>query len=347
MTLKLLAYRFLSTILGGALLSSLSFGVKTPSLGGEKKQRKNPFLVVLTVDTEAGYVEPSERRMWQMENPAAVQGFTQGVRNLVGIFEKHSVKGTFFLSTNCFAEKNNSLKEVKKELKHLFKKNHEIGLHAHPDSDRALQKRLSKSWDATSAFFYTLEEKKMMLKTMKEILKRNLGESISRQVISFRWGNWALDTEAVKALEQTGFKVDSSATPGIKGHLKDGMKYDWSKTSFCYPWKLSRKDHQTQEKPLSKVTELPIATFTFFGKTLRADPVNSLLLNEAFRKYYVSADRSEKPFPFVVITHSSEATTKEGKQTQALKDLDDFIALARTYDDVEFVTMKEAAERLK
>lgn len=343
MKLKLFAYRFLSTILGGTMVSSLSFGVNVPSLGGRNKPRKKPFQVIITVDTEAGYVEPSERRVWQMEDPAATQGFIQGVRNLLGIFEKHGIKTTFFLSTNCFAEKNETLKEIKKELKHLHKKGHEIGLHTHPDSDRALQRSLNKSCDATSAFFYTYQEKKDILKKAREIVKRNLGKEISEKMVSFRWGNWALDTEAVKALEQTGFKVDSSATPGIKGHSKDSMKYDWSRASYHYPWKLSKKNYQTQERPFSKVLEIPIATFTFFGKKMRADPVNSLLLNEAFRKYYVNADRSEKPFPFVVITHSSEATTKEGKQTQALKDLEEFISLARTYDDVEFVTMREAA----
>ena len=74
----------------------------------------------------------------------------------------------------------------------------------------------------------------------------------------------------------------------------------------------------------------------FFGLKLRADPVNSVLLNKAFTEYYKKADRSKKPFPFVVITHSSEATYYNGKPTKALKDLDGFISLAKSYENVEY-----------
>ena len=59
-------------------------------------------------------------------------------------------------------------------------------------------------------------------------------------------------------------------------------------------------------------------------------------------EYYKKADRSEKPFVFVVITHSSEATMKDGKGTQALEDLEKFIVFSKKYKDVTFVTMKEA-----
>ena len=93
--------------------------------------------------------------------------------------------------------------------------------------------------------------------------------------------------------------------------------------------------------------EIPIATFDFFGVRLRADPVNLVLLNKAFVEYYRQADRSKEPFPFVVVTHSSEATTKDGKITQVLKDLDGFISMAKKYNDVKFVTLREAYEKIE
>jgi hypothetical protein len=80
---------------------------------------------------------------------------------------------------------------------------------------------------------------------------------------------------------------------------------------------------------------------------MRADPVNSILLNKSFIKYYHNADRSKKPFPFVVITHSSEATTIEGKSTQVLRDLDGFISYAKKYRDVKFITLIDACKLLK
>ena len=93
--------------------------------------------------------------------------------------------------------------------------------------------------------------------------------------------------------------------------------------------------------------EIPIATFDFFGSKIRADPIYSVLLNKAFIEYYKKTDRSEKPFPFVVITHSSEATYQDGKSTKVLKDLDRFISFVKKYDNVEFVTLKEAKIRLQ
>ena len=338
--IKLVLYRFFSTTFGRSILNMLSFGVKSRNLG-EKKPKKQPFLIVITVDTESGYVDKSERRVWQKENPHAYVGYYNGIRNLAKIFEKYEVKATFFLSTNCFSSKGKERALINKELKSLIKNNHELGLHMHPDSDLALQKNLGRKFNATSAFFYTYEEKLKIIKTARELIKENLGENVEKNLISFRWGNWALDSGGVEALNKLGFKIDSSATPGIKGHLNDAMKYDWSKVKTNYPWKLSSKDYQ--EIPGNTgIMEMPIATFDFFGFTLRADPVNSILVNKAFIEHYRNANRSEKPFPFVVITHSSEATTKEGNETTALKDLEDFIKFAKKYLDVRFVSLKDA-----
>ena len=338
---KLLLYRFFSTDFGKLMLNALSFGVKVQNLG-PKKEKKCPFLVAITVDTESGYVYSGERRVWQKEEPDAFEGYYYGVRNLLSVFDKHKIKSTFFLSTQCFSSKDKESALINKELKSLIKNNHELGLHLHPDSDFAIQKKLGRKFNATSAFFYNYDEKLKLIKAAKGLIKENLGGTAAKSLVSFRWGNWALDSGGVKALNKLGFKIDSSATPGIKGHLNDAMKYDWIQVKSHYPWKLSTTDYKAVNHNNSKIMEIPIATFDFFGATLRADPVNSILLNKAFMEYYKKADRSEKPFVFVVITHSSEATMRDGKETQALKDLEDFILLAKKYKDVKFVTLKEA-----
>jgi|ETN01SMinimDraft_4_1059930.scaffolds.fasta_scaffold11337_2 peptidoglycan/xylan/chitin deacetylase (PgdA/CDA1 family) len=345
-SIKLFLYRIFSTYFGKKLLQLLSFGVKISNLGNKNKPRKQKFLVVITTDVEAGYVDKDERRVWQKENPEAFIGYYYGIRNLMNIFDKHRIKTTFFLSTQCFSSRGMEYNKVKKELGNVIKKGHEIGLHLHPDSDFALQKKLSKRFNATSAFFYTYKEKLRIIKAAKGLIEKHLGKTISKKLVSFRWGNWALDSEGAKALNQLGFKIDSSATPGIKGHLKDAMKYDWSKVNRHYPWRLSITDYQATNHNNSKILEIPIATFDFFGIKLRADPVDSVLLNKAFKEYYKEADRSKKPFPFVVITHSSEATYHDGRSTTALKDLDGFISLAKSYENVEFVTLKDAYERM-
>ncbi|MEK6949728.1 MAG: polysaccharide deacetylase family protein [Nanoarchaeota archaeon] len=327
------------------MLNALSFGVKVQNLG-PKKEKKYPFLVAITVDTESGYVDGDERRAWQKEKPDAFEGYYYGIRNLLYVFDRHKIKSTFFLSTQCFSAKGNEKKLVDEQLKRIIKNRHEIGLHLHPDSEFSLQKKLSKNFNATSAFFYTYQEKLELLKASRELIKENLGKNIEKSLISFRWGNWALDSDGAKALNELGFKIDSSATPGIKGHSNDTMKYDWSNVSRHYPWKLSITNYRDTNHNNSNISEIPIATFSFFGAKLRADPVNSILLNKAFAEYYNKADRSKKPFVFVIITHSSEATMKDGKETKALQDLESFIKFSKKYKDVKFVTMKETYEKI-
>jgi len=345
--LKLFLYNFLNTRFGRSVLRLLSFGVRVKNLEENDNQKNHPFLIILTIDTESGYVGTNERRVWQKEDPKAFMGYYYGIRNLVNIFEKCKLKATFFLSTQSFSSKGYEYRRIIKELTHIFKKGHEIGLHLHPDSDFSLQKKISKNFEATSAFFYDYNEKLEMISAAKELLELHLGKSVVKKLTSFRWGNWALDSEGAKALNELGFSIDSSATPGIRGHSYDGMKYDWSKVKLHYPWKLSTTNYQAISHNNSDIAEIPIATFDFFGIKLRADPVNSILLNEAFLQYYKKADRSKKPFPFVIITHSSEATTKTGETTKALKDLEMFILTATEYDNVEFVTLQEAYKRLK
>ncbi len=344
--IKLQLYRFFSGHFGKLILKSLSFGVKVKNLDNKTNPKNRPFLVVITIDSESGYVDKSERRVWQKEAPSAFMGYYCGIRNLTKIFDKHGVKATLFLSPNCFSSKGEEYDKIKKELDFAIKKGHEIGLHLHPDSDLAIQRKLSKKFKATSAFFYNFEEKLQIIKAAKELIKQHLGNKTAKKLISFRWGNWALDSGGAKAISKAGFNIDSSATPGIKGHTNDTMKYDWSKVHMHHPWKLNLSSYQSTSQSNSNVTEIPIATFNFFGFKLRADPVNSVLLNKAFAEYYKNADRSNKQFPFVVITHSSEATYLDGRPTKALKDLEEFILFAKNYDDVEFVTLQEAYERL-
>lgn len=342
---KLFLYRLFSSSLGKSILKILSLGVKAGNLG-PKKEKKYPFLVAITVDTESGYVNKGERRTWQREKPEAFEGFYYGIKNLLYVFGRYNVKGTFFLSTQCFSARGKEQSLINKELKELIKNNNELGLHLHTDSDFSLQKKLGRKFNATSAFFYTYEEKLKIIRAARDLIKENLGKDIEKKLISFRWGNWALDSDGAKALNEQGFKIDSSAIPGIKGHLNDEMKYDWSRVNRHYPWKLSIKDYQSTVHDNSDIMEIPIATFSFFGLKLRANPVKSVLLNMAFEEYYKKADRSEKPFVFVVLTHSSESTMKDSGFTRALNDLENFIKFSKRYKDVKFVTMKEAYEQI-
>ena len=344
--LKIGIYNILNKPLGKKSLKLLSKSISVKNLSKTKKsidKSNKKFLISITIDTESGYVKKNNERAWQKDNPEVYIGYFKGIENWRNLLNKYNAKATFFLSTNCFSAKDDHLDKINKQLKLLLKEKHEIGLHMHPDSDLALQIALKERFQNTSSKFYNYEQINQFIKTSKKLIKNNLNISPK----SFRWGNWALNSDAVKALQENGFKIDSSATPGIKGHLNDGMHYDWSKVNKHYPWKLSLKNYQNTKASDSKVLEIPIATFNFMGKTLRADPVYSELLKAAFDYYYKNADRTRKPFVFVIISHSIESTHEDGSITQVIKDAEEFIRHAKQFKDVEFVTIDEAYKRIE
>ncbi len=343
-SLKILAYRFFNTKIGKNILEKLSSFISVANLRtGSGKKSKKPFIVCITIDTESGYVKKNDHRVWQKDEPKAYAGFYKGIENWRNILARHDAKATFFLSTNCFSAKDKEQNLISEQLKLLVKERHEIGLHLHPDSDIAIQNSLGKKFNATSAKFYDEKEIGLFLKAGKKLLKENFGINS----ISFRWGNWALSTDAVKALERNGFVIDSSATPGIKGHQNDKMTYDWSRVSYHCPWKLSNSDYQDTKKQDSKIIEIPIATFNFLGIKLRADPANSVLLNACFDYYHKHADRSKKPFIFVIISHSIEATHKDGTKAKVIDVMDEFLSHASGFGDVEFLTLQDSYQKYK
>ena len=342
--LKIRAYWFFNTALGKSILKLLSgfVYVKGLSEGLSKSivniRNKLPFIISITIDAESGYVKKNDHRVWQKSDPNAYIGFYKGIENWRALLNKHNSKATFFLSTNCFNAKGEEYKKIIQQLKLLLKEGHEIGLHMHPDSDLALQASLGRRFHSTSAKFFSSEEISELIAEGKRLIKRHLGID----AVSFRWGNWALSTDAVSALEKNGFKIDSSATPGIKGHQHSGMSYDWSNVAFHYPWKLSIIDYQNTSHQNSSVLEIPIATFNFLGLGLRADPANSALLSASFEHYYKNADRSKKKFIFVVISHSIESAYEDGSPAKVVGVMEEFIIHSKKHSDVKFMGLADA-----
>lgn len=335
--LKISLYILFDKRFGRHILEILSNFVYVKNFKSSNAPKRKKFLVAITIDTESGYLEKDETRVWQKSKPEAYIGFYKGIENWRKLLNKYRAKGTFFLSTNCFNAKGKSLSKIIKQLNLLHKEGHEIGLHLHPDSDFALQNKLKRKFAYTSAKFYDFDQISQLLAGGKNLIKAHIGMDVS----SFRWGNWALDTNAVKALQENGFNIDSSAAPGMKGRISGGTHYDWSRANEHYPWHLSLNDYQNTENQDSKVLEIPIATFKFFGMTLRADPVYTVLLKGAFDYYHKNADRSKKPFVFVVISHSIEGTYADGSPTKIIEYMEEFMEYAKKFDGVEFVSMNE------
>ena len=328
-------YRFFNSRFGNPILKSLGKYIYVNNLNKKKTRNKYPFHISITIDTESGYIKKNDQRVWQKSNPKEYIGYYKGIENWRNLLNKYDINATFFLSTNCFSAEKKILEKIKTQLKLLIKEGHEIGLHIHPDSDLALQKITKQKYKYTSAKYYSKKELNTIISVSKKLIKNHLGIVPK----SIRWGNWALNTNSVDILEKNKFILDSSATPGIKGHKNKPNEYNWSISKSPHPWYLSKKNYQKIKKPFSNVLEIPISTFKFFGKTLRADPANLELLKSSFDYYSKNVDRSTKPYCFVIISHSNESTHKNGTTTKVISTMDEFIKHVIRNKNTKFVTL--------
>src|SRR3989344_4686932 len=117
---KIKAYRFFNTKLGKSILKLLSSFVYVKGITKIKSKNRNPFIVSITIDTESGYVDKNDYRVWQKSDPKAYIGFYKGIENWRKLFNKYNVKATFFLSTNCFSAKGIEYNKIIKQLKLLI-----------------------------------------------------------------------------------------------------------------------------------------------------------------------------------------------------------------------------------
>lgn len=347
MGLRELGYSMTGTTLGTRALSVLGSRVTASRLANAAKPAlmlgpspersvgppRHPMLVVLTIDTEGGFVADDERRVWQGGAPHAHQGFHRGVANLNEVLARHGAPGTFLVSPHFLSAGHDERERSRAALLEAAAAGAEIGLHLHPESDRALSALVG---DVARASHDTLVAAG----------KRLLEEALALRVTSFRWGNWALDAARARAVAASGFTIDSSAVPGLYDRKRrHAPRFDWQDCPRALPWRMAL-DHPFTEDARSPLLEMPIATFELFGRALRADPLFGPLLGGAFDHFRAHAPRSERPFAFVVMTHSTEATRRDGRPTRTLRDLETFVASLSKMDDVEVVTLNEAAKRV-
>lgn len=310
----------------------------------KKFDDKRGFFVVITVDTEPGYVNPDLTQTWHKDKPDAFEGYLQGIKNLRVVAEKYNVNFTYLLDTQAFAAGKTTYDCILSELKRIIRRKDEIGFHLHPKDDLALQNAAGKRFQHTSSVFYNEQEIRNMLFSARQILNEHLTKDVADKIVSFRWGNWGLRAHAIRPLESNGFLIDTSACPGIKGHLNDEMCYAWNKVRTLKPWRLNYQDCQDSENGTSKVLEIPITTAKFIGKRIMANPKYYFILDVMFDKYYDLWRRNGGFFAFVVITHSSEATYQDGRTTPFLTNLDSFLGHVKKRKDVALVTLKEVCD---
>ena len=204
----------------------------------------------------------------------------QGMPRLLDLYEKHKVKATFFY-TGYIA------KLYPEVVKMAFERGHEIGSHG-------LTHRSEKAFDVLS-----YSEQIEHLKKSKEIIEDITGT----EIISFRAPAARVNNDIVKALAQTGFKIDSSvSSQRLDMFMSFGglKKLNWLTTP--------RLPYFTQEdnvfkKGNGKILEIPISAFVFpyIGTFMRISPP----LNRFTRNLlYLETKINNRPFNF--LTHPNE-----------------------------------------
>jgi hypothetical protein len=320
--LKELAYRLASTRGGALMVDRLGDHLDVPELPAPSRPT-HPIQIALTIDTEGGYVGASEERVWQGRAPDAFQGYIDGIPNLLAVLSRHAVKATFLVSPHGLSARGESHRAVEQALGRIASEGHEIGLHLHPTSDRALQRELGRTFASPRASDLSDTDRRLLLETGSRLLATTTGARLR----SFRWGNWALDPRSASAIADAGFTIDSSAVPRLRD--RNG-RFDWSRSNTRTPWTIA-----------PGLLEVPIATYRLGPAWLRADPLYGPLLRRAFDLYRARAPRDARPFPFVAMTHSTEATYRDGSPTRTLSDLDRFLSYALAFPDVRAVRLQD------
>lgn len=192
----------------------------------------------------------------------------EAIPKILDIYHKHDIYSTFFI-TGYFAEK------FPEAVKQIYNAGHEIGCHGY-------------SHDHTAGFdILNLKQQKEHLAKAKRILE----DIISNEVTSFRSPALRTNKYTVKALIETGFKIDSSVS---------SQRFDFffslgSKEKLAW-LKAPRKPYLASTESLSKsgdssIFEIPISAFVipYIGTTMRIFPntiqiLRIILKNEASKK---------------------------------------------------------------
>jgi peptidoglycan/xylan/chitin deacetylase (PgdA/CDA1 family) len=207
------------------------------------------------------------------------------IPKVLDLYAKHQIKTTFFI-TGYFAEK------FPEAVKQIFDKGHEIGCHGY-------------SHKHTDGFdILNFEQQKEHLAKAKKILEDIIGD----EVISFRSPALRTNEFTVRALEETGFKIDSS----ISSQRFDFFFSLGSKEKLAW-LKAPRKPYFSSNDSLSKkgdsnIFEIPISAFVipYIGTIMRISPTITRILRN-----YLCKESINKGNPINFLIHPIELIEEE------------------------------------
>lgn len=245
--------------------------------------QKNNKYCLLTND-----VETTSILNHRLDDSTAQFVLKQGMPRLLDLYEKHNVKATFFY-TGHIAEL------VPEVVKMAHQAGHEIGSHGYSHE-------VSQAFDVLS-----FKKQKEHLTKSKNILENIIGE----EIISFRAPAARVNNNTVKALLETGFKIDSSIS---SQRLDMFMSFgSMKKLNWLIAPRLPyfTDSNNIFKKGNSDLFEIPISAlgFPYIGTFMRISPgLNRLTRN----LLHMETKMNERPFVF--LTHPNEFIDEERDQ---------------------------------
>jgi len=211
--------------------------------------------------------------------------YSIGLPRLLDLYAKYDVKSTFYF-TGDFVELKPEAVELVKEY------GHEIGCHGYThDNDKAFD-------------ILSLEEQICHLNRAKRII-----EPISGPIRAFKAPALRINENTIKALEITGFFIDSSvASQRFDGPLSFGSK---KKLNWLLAPRLPY--HASCDSPFKKgnspILEIPIsaAIFPYIGTFMRMNPKLFVLLEKML---FIESEVTQKPIVFIF--HPNECLDYKG-----------------------------------
>jgi len=234
-----------------------------------------------------------------LRDETGVKVWKEGLPMLLDLYDKYGVKATFFYIAN-FAKQHPEI------IKIVQARGHEIACHG-------LTHRHDKAFDVMP-YGEQLEH----LSTAKKILEDIAGE----EVVSFRAPALRVNFDTPKALNEVGFKYDSSVAPqrmDMFMSLGSKNKLQW----FGAP----RTPYRTNPKNLARkgdspIIEVPVSSFVvpYIGTFMRISPTLNVLTR---RLLYWETKNTVKPINFLI--HPNEVITEEDLHTETQRRASSYI----------------------
>jgi peptidoglycan/xylan/chitin deacetylase (PgdA/CDA1 family) len=282
---------------------------------------KSPHFIV-TVDVETFLIN-GEPPPFDINIYGRINGSEYGVNKIMDILEKFSVRATFFVDVYMYHAYGEE--KVRSLCRAINQRGHDVQLHAHanwiPNHPHEFVSR------------YALPEQ---IKIIAEG-KNRLAEWTGMVPVGFRAGAYGLNLDTIKALEETGFIIDSSYFPYHRNCELSGQ--------------LGNMYHN-KIFTIGSIFEIPVSTYwlvdtPFYKKNSKLD-INACS-NGEFRNILPKFIQSKINFVVLFLHSFSFLKWKRDysmvqPDNQAMERLRRTLEFLTQFENADFLTIQEASQ---